>query len=186
MDSPRRSARLARNPPPKPSGQFTQTSRYSSASASAFPSPDNDLNQNTVTLHQTQSQTALYLPSSALQGSNQFNAPLPSPSTADMSPFFGRPHSQPPPFQPLHSSGGGQPQPQYYQQQQASTSSSSQQQQQQYTSHQQHQNSISHASNAQIPRNTGPGYSADFDVLAEAAKRAQMACLMRDIGDISL
>ena len=39
--------------------------------------------------------------------------------------------------------------------------------------------------NHTAPLNRGP-LPPDFDVLAEAAKRAQMACLMRDLDEVTL
>jgi hypothetical protein len=106
------------------------------------------------------------------------NAPLPSPSAAEMGPFFGRPYSQPNPYasQQLHPG---------YQAQQSFGGQQSQMNQQGQQNHlHPHANSISqeHPTHAQ-PMNPG---QLPPDFLAEAAKRAQMACLMRDIGDISL
>jgi hypothetical protein len=95
-----------------------------------------------------------------------------------MGPFFGRPHSQPNPYasqqlhpgyQPSQSFGGQQP--------------PMNQQGQQHHLHP-HTNSMSQEHPA-LAQGMNPGQLPP-DFLAEAAKRAQMACLMRDIGDITL
>jgi hypothetical protein len=110
---------------------------------------------------------------------SKLNAPLPSPSAGDAEPIFGRPHSQPNPYSshphqqhPQQASAFGVPPQQQ------------QQQQQQYT--QQHQQHMHHNSFSQ--QNSHPGQPGHMpkDFLAEAARRAEMACLMRDLGDISL
>ena len=101
-----------------------------------------------------------------------FNAPLPSPSANDMNSFFGRPNSQPTSFASQQSAQTASPfEPQTYEQTQ-----------EQPPQLHPHTNSISQARH---PVNSmAPQMPPDF--LAEAAKRAQIACLMRDMGDVSL
>jgi len=73
-------------------------------------------------------------------------------------------------------------------QQDNSSNVSVQQQEDQQLQHQQHHNSISQPQRPNYPptnvAGVPPGLPADF--LAEAAKRAQMACLMRDMDDVTL
>jgi hypothetical protein len=109
---------------------------------------------------------------------SHLNAPLPSPSAGDGEPFFGRPHSQPNPYSshphhqnPQQASAFGLP-------------SQQQQQPQQYP--QQQQQHLHHNSFSQQNSHPGQPGHMPHDFLAEAAKRAQMACLMRDLGDVSL
>ena len=108
----------------------------------------------------------------------QLNAPLPSPSAAEMGPFFGRPHSQPNPYAPqqIHVP---YPSQQSFGNQQTQMSQPCQQ----HHLHP-HTNSMSkeHPAHAQ---GMHPGQMPP-DFLAEAAKRAQMACMMRDFDDVSL
>jgi hypothetical protein len=106
---------------------------------------------------------------------SHLHAPLPSPSAGDIDPFFGRPHSQPNPYS-SH--------PHHQNPQQASAFGVSPQQQQQYP--QQQQQHVHHNSFSQQNSHPGQPGHMPHDFLAEAAKRAQMACLMRDLGDVSL
>jgi hypothetical protein len=86
-----------------------------------------------------------------------------------MAPYFNQSNSQQP----------QQQQEQSAQQQQQQTSSPA------YQGHQQgHHNSMSQPHPPNIPNPNAGQLPPDF--LAEAAKRAQMACLMRDLGDVSL
>lgn len=103
---------------------------------------------------------------------SQFNAPLPSPSASEPNSFFGRSNSQPNSFASQQSVQNASPFEQV---------SYDESQQQQGHLHP-HSNSMSqprHPINSMTPQ-----MPADF--LAEAAKRAQIACLMRDMGDVSL
>jgi hypothetical protein len=100
-------------------------------------------------------------------------APLPSPSTNEV-PFFSRTHSQPNPFQQQNQNTSA------FQQQ-----SFMQNQEQAQPQHlHPHSNSMSHPSQHRNVNAMAPHMPPDF--LAEAAKRAQVACLMRDMGDITL
>jgi len=188
MSQPRRSARLAPRPHThEPSQQpqrssssaptFAQASQSqpSSTSTSSFPSPTNDSDLNTTHhppsyLH---SHPHLQVHSSFMpqHHNSHLHAPLPSPSANEMDPFFGRPHSQPNPY----SSHSQQQNPQ-----QAATYNQPQPQQQHI-----HHNSFSQHTGMAGGQVGQPG-AMPQDFLAEAAKRAQMACLMRDLGDVSL
>ena len=105
----------------------------------------------------------------------------------DAEPFFGRQNGQTHSFnaQPLQSGYPAQQRQQTYNDQQQQFDQTSQQQQH----HQHHQlhphtNSFSHEAPAHAYQSIPGQLPPDF--LAEAAKRAQMACLMRDLGDVSL
>ncbi|OCT54234.1 hypothetical protein CLCR_00332 [Cladophialophora carrionii] len=154
-------------------------SQPSSASTSSHPSPVSDSMHpppppSTPQQPQNRLQIQPHYMQQPQQGQSHMNAPLPSPSGAEMGPFFGRPYSQPNPYASQQLPGqqpfGGQ-QPQMTQQGQP------------HHLHP-HTDSMSqdHPAHAQA---MNPGQLPP-DFLAEAAKRAQMACLMRDIGDISL
>jgi hypothetical protein len=177
MSTPRRSARLA----PQSSSAYQQqqrssssapafahTSQPSSTSSTSYPSPTNDSNIRTAHPGPSQSHShpRLQVQSSIMSQHHHshLNAPLPSPSAGDGEPFFGRPHSQPNPYS-SH--------PHHQNPQQASAFGLPQQHL--------HHNSFSQ-------QNSHPGQPGHMphDFLAEAAKRAQMACLMRDLGDVSL
>ncbi|KAJ9605487.1 hypothetical protein H2200_010144 [Cladophialophora chaetospira] len=158
-------------------------SQPSSASTSSHPSPVTD-NMHppppppTPQQPQHRLQIQPNFMSQQQSGQTHMNAPLPSPSAAEMGPFFGRPHSQPNPYAPQQLHPG-------YQAQQPFGAQQPQQNQQGQSHHlHPHTNSMSqqHPGHAQ---GMNPGQLPP-DFLAEAAKRAQMACLMRDIGDISL
>ncbi|ETN43228.1 uncharacterized protein HMPREF1541_02387 [Cyphellophora europaea CBS 101466] len=177
--SPRRSARLAQDQARSLTSQSTPSFTYSqssSLSSTAHPSPTNDaLNpppppstpQQPNLRHQLQNNYAM-------SQQQAFNAPLPSPSASDMSPFFGR------------SNANSQP-TSFTSQQSVQTASPFEQQaygqnQEQSSQFHPHSNSMSQARPA--INSMTPQMPADF--LAEAAKRAQIACLMRDMGDVSL
>ena len=190
-DYPRRSARIShlqqerRNNLSAPpfANSFSQSS---STSTSSHPSPISDGLQPAQPQHTHQPQPqhqmqSLFMPLQQQQQQPHSHAPLPSPSTAELEPFFGRPHSQPNPYasQQMHLSYQAQQRQQPYQAQ-------SQQIEQPNPHHQlhPHTNSMSqeHPAHSQ-PLNPG---QMPPDFLAEAAKRAQIACLMRDLGDVSL
>lgn len=174
---PRRSARLSQLHPQRSSDtsvSSSPSSRSSSESVSAFPSP-------TSSLSQQQDQFRLQFQASFLGVPQQFSAPLPSPSTNDLDPFFSHLGAQ----QNLYQMS----QPQTNSQQNANQSlqqhnrmTSDQTQQNQAA---QHHNSISQSqrSDGQARGNQG---QLPPDFLAEAARRAQIACLMRDMGDVTL
>ena len=159
---------------------FGRSSQTSSATTTSYPSPTSDsgnshnTSQLTHQLHPIRCATQLNLQPSVSQ--SHPDAPLPSPSAGGIDPFFGRPHPQPNPYQSFY--------PEHQQQQQ-------QQQQQQHHAPSQpprdqsrsgpHHNSFSHNNN-----NCGQPGALPADFLVEAAKRAQMACLMRDMGEVSL
>lgn len=139
-----------------------ESSRTSSAASTSHPSPTSgspDLTEQTR-------QYSLSLQSQFLAPPSNFDAPLPSPSANDIDPF-GRTYQ---------FNMSGQPQNQ-------NTTNNGQSQQPQ-----QHHPSFSQPQRPNYPPTSvngiPPGLPADF--LAEAAKRAQMACLMRDLGDVSL
>jgi hypothetical protein len=102
------------------------------------------------------------------------NVPLPSPSANDLNPFFGRPQSQPNSFS-AQQNGYPHSHPQQNYQQQI---------QEQPPQLHPHTNSISQGHPHGLGLNNAGQLQGDF--LAEAAKRAQIACLMRDLGDVSL
>lgn len=196
---PRRSARLSphlqpdqhqpRSGNPSAVTFANNYSQPSSASTSSHPSPISDgLHPPPPPPTPQQAQPHLHLPSHLMSGQQQqqqshLYAPLPSPSAAaDMPPFFARPHSQPNPYasQQVHLS---------YQNQLRQQQAFSEQQHQAAQQNQQHQlhphtNSMSEDHPARA-HTVNPGQLPP-DFLAEAAKRAQMACLMRDFGDVSL
>lgn len=180
---PRRSPRFQQQSPntqssfgsiPSFGSSFSQAS---STSTTSHPSPTSD----NLSLPNQPQQYLLQIQSQFLTTSQGFNAPLPSPSANEIDPF-GRPqyyHNQ--------YNMGGQPQ------NQSNTNSyqSNNSQSQTFESQQlqgQHHNSFSQSQRSNNPptSNNGvpPGLPPDF--LAEAAKRAQMAVLMRDLGDVSL
>ena len=110
------------------------------------------------------------MPQNQQQHQQHLEAPLPSPSTNEV-PFFQRHHAQQNPFQQQNQNATMFQQQNYMQ---------SQEQPPQLHPH---SNSISSGQ----PRNVNalaPQMPPDF--LAEAAKRAQIACLMRDMGDVTL
>lgn len=205
---PRRSARLSPQTQQnqfqqKPTGlsapAFTQTySQSSSTSTSSHPSPiTNTLNPPPPPPTPQQPQPGLQLQPSFMSQHQQnphLHAPLPSPSIGNMEPFFGRPQPQTNMYasqegqagflsQQRQQSLGGQEQnynsqahPQYHTPQQYDY-----QQQQIHP----HTNSMSQQHPAHGGPHANPGQLPP-DFLAEAAKRAELACLMRDFGDVSL
>src|SRR5277367_1318913 len=189
MSTPRRSARLASHPhtayqqqqrPSSSVPSFAPTSQPSSTSTTSYPSPTDDSGQPTAHPPPSHSHSYLYQVQSSVMPqhhTSKLNAPLPSPSAGDAEPVFGRPHSQPNPY-------SSHPHQQHPQQASAFGVSPHQQPQQQYT--QQHQQQHMHH-NSFSQQNSHPGQPGHMpkDFLAEAARRAQMACLMRDLGDIS-
>lgn len=179
--SQRRSPRLARQIEPQqtqssPPGSFPSfaslRSSNTSASTTSQPSPANTNDHLSLSQLQAQHQQ---------QHSNisfsAFTAPLPSPSANNIDPFFSRQN-------PLQSQVMPQQQPsQRPMQPQTQFSNSSQ-----APNHTDHHNSFSQPDPRSYPPTSTdgipPGLPPDF--LAEAAKRAQMACLMRDLGDVTL
>ena len=208
MSLPRRSARLApsssssqhrhhlsASPPNFPHSSARSHSQPSSTSTTSHPSPINDSMLNppppppTPYTPNAASRTPQFPPRLQVQGQtlqpqqSHLNAPLPSPSAAELpSPFdFGgaafRPHSQPNMFQQQHQQNLLQRED--YSQSQSHI--------------QQHHNSVSQHNQLPIQGTGGGGGGGGHlghipppEFLAEAAKRAQMACLMRDLGDVSL
>ncbi|KIX04065.1 uncharacterized protein Z518_07618 [Rhinocladiella mackenziei CBS 650.93] len=193
---PRRSARISSHSQQEPLQQRSANlsapvlannlSQPSSTSTSSHPSPISDaLNPPPPPPTPQQPQPHLQIQSHFMSHQPQqqahLHAPLPSPSTADMEPFFGRPHSQPNPYtaQQMHL---GYP-AQRRQQQPFAEQPQINQDMQKHQLHP-HTNSIAEGHPAHThPLNPG---QLPPDFLAEAAKRAQMACLMRDFGDVSL
>jgi hypothetical protein len=185
---PRRSARLSSQQlSPDPFAQrggnlsapayANNFSQPSSTSTTSHPSPISDAMHpppppSTPLQPQHRLQIQPHFAALQQQGQSHLNAPLPSPSGGETAPFFGRPNSQPNPYtsQQLHPGfqthqGYGDQNPQMSQQGQ-----------------QYHSGSLptDHTAQSMAPGQLPP------DFLAEAAKRAQMACLMRDMGDVSL
>ena len=153
------------------------SSQASSTLSTSHPSPTND----SLNLSGQPQHYPLQLQSQLLAPAQDFNAPLPSPSANELNSFGS---SQ---FQFSTQKMGGQSQSQNI-----TTSYQSNNQSQSYggqqSQHQHHHNSFSQAQRPNYPptsvNGVPPGLPPDF--LAEAAKRAQMACLMRDLGDVSL
>ena len=144
---------------PQPSSPQTMHSTFqSSASISSFAS-----------ISTSPSQTTMHSRHSPVLSS----APLPSPNAgrqATGSNYFGSisgPAMQPPAQQYQHT-------------QQQSTSISQQPQQQQFSFDHQNQRGTSGGMSETAP------YLQSFNLLAEAAKRAEMACLMRDLEDFEM
>ncbi|EXJ82606.1 hypothetical protein A1O3_06419 [Capronia epimyces CBS 606.96] len=196
---PRRSARIShlqqeqphQRPDSQPHSYPSSFSQSSSVSTSSHPSPVADaLNPPPPPSTPQPGHPHLHPPLHLMAHQHQqqqqqqqahIHAPLPSPSAGDIDPFFGRPHSQPNTYispqmnfnfvnqQPLQQqSFGGEQQPQMNQQHHLHP----------------HTNSMSQERPAIVnPLNPG---QLPPNFLAEAAKRAQMACLMRDLGDVSL
>ena len=182
MSLPRRSARLSphlnqqqqsqqqiqnQTGPAQAFGQFSQPS---STSTTSYPSPSND-SSNPPPPPPTPAQARLqvypnFLPTNQQGNTSHLYAPLPSPSVESMGQgaFFSQAHPQ-------------QQEQQSAQPQQTSSPA--------YHGHQQgHHNSLSQPHPPNFQNSNGSQLPPDF--LAEAAKRAQMACLMRDLGDVSL
>lgn len=176
---PRRSPRFQQQ---AQESQFTTSSiasfsssfpTVSSTSSTSHPSPASD----NLNINNHSQQYPLQAQSQFLSPTQAFDAPLPSPSANDIDPF-GR--SQP---QYIHYNMGGQAQ-----NQNTTSSYQGEKSQTQQTHPQQHHSSFSQTQRPNYPpasvNGLPPGLPPDF--LAEAAKRAQMACLMRDLGDVSL
>lgn len=176
---PRRSARLAphltqdQQQRSLSSQSIPSFSQPSSTSTTSHPSPTNNA------LHPpppppTPQQPRLNVPSQFMPQQSHLNAPLPSPSANEMTPFFGRSHSQPNAYasQPT-SNSAPQEQQTFGQQDQGQT-------------HQlhPHTNSISGSHPQGMAGMNSSQMPPDF--LAEAAKRAQIACLMRDLNDVAI
>ena len=175
---PRRSPRFQQRQEGQTSANTSyDSSRTSSTVSTSHPSPSaEDLNLST-------NQDLFGQASHFLGVPGNFDAPLPSPSATDIDPFASR----------FQYNMGGQNQNQnpnnvnatscQNNTNQSQNSQSQQQAQQQY-----HHNSFSQPQRPNYPptsvNGVPPGLPADF--LAEAAKRAQMACLMRDLGDVAL
>ncbi|ERF70487.1 hypothetical protein EPUS_07343 [Endocarpon pusillum Z07020] len=175
MDYPRRSARLSPHasnssqPGETSAAAFGRSSQTSSTTTTSYPSPTNDT-RNEQIIPQLPQQPR-YTPQLQVQptmSQSHLHAPLPSPSAGEIDSCFARPHPQLNPYQSLH--------PQQQQQQTPTSQPLSDQNQRQS-----HHNSFSQNNN-----NFGQAGIMPTNFLAEAAKRAQMACLMRDLGDVSL
>ncbi len=154
------------------------SSQASSTISTSHPSPTND----NLNLPSQPQQYPLQLQSQFLVPAQHFNAPLPSPSANEVNPFGG---SQ---LQYTTHMMGGQSQNQNNTTSYQNNNSQSQGFGVPQSQHQHHHNSFSQPQRPNYPptsvNGVPPGLPADF--LAEAAKRAQMACLMRDLGDVSL
>lgn len=184
---PRRSARLSPHLAHNPSEthsltsasvpSFPHFSQPSSSSTTSHPSPTN----NTIHPATTSQQSQAHLQVQSQYMAQQPNVPLPSPSAAELNPFFQRPHSQPDPFASQHMSTGFMSQ-----QLQPSVFGMDAQQQGQQPPQQlhPHTNSMSQP-HPQNVHDISPGQLPP-NFLAEAAKRAQMACLMRDMEEVTL
>lgn len=177
---PRRSARLSQRAeqyPAHPPPLSSSSSHTSSSSSTSYPSPVNDC------IAIPAQPRHHFLPIS----SPSIAAPLPSPSASETEPFFERSAFTHHPGSIIMGLD------QHNQNSNNAQSSTSQLQLQPQKSHPQthrhHNNSFSSQS-AQRPT-FGAHQPTDNslpppDFLAEAAKRAQMACLMRDLGDVAL
>jgi hypothetical protein len=180
---PRRSARLSphlleqtQRSNSQPSIPHFQYSQPSSTSTTSHPSPTNDALHPPPpppTPQQANPFGSLRVQSSNMPQPTHLNAPLPSPSASDVNPFSAlRPHSQP----AFATAQQAQEQSMFGQQRQ------NQDQAQLHP----HTNSFNHGQGGARPHmGMDPGQLPP-DFLAEAAKRAQIACLMRDMGDVSL
>lgn len=153
------------------------SSQASSTISTSHPSPTSD----SLNLSSQPQQYPLQLQSQFL-APQDFNAPLPSPSANEINPFGA---SQ---FQYNTQIMGGQSQNQSNTASYQSNNNQSQNFGGQKSQHQHHHNSFSQSQRPNYAPTSAngvpPGLPPDF--LAEAAKRAQMACLMRDLGDVSL
>ena len=142
--------------PPYPQVQTTS----SSSSSSAFQSCSNIASPSSA-----RSSISVMTQQQAQQHNMPFgnSAPLPSPSAASSMQNYFTVRPQQPQSQPQHQ----------------------QQQQQQQTQRQSQQQGTSYPGQRGDGRETAP-FLQDFSLLAEAAKRAQMACLERDLGECGL
>lgn len=170
---PRRSARLSQlHQQQSPTTSLPSSSPSASVSPS-FPSPADDFAQDQTLFRQQMQSQYLAAP-------QHFNAPLPSPSAHELNSFFGFAQPQQSGFQ--MASQSQQNAQQSHQQHNLAASDKTQQ----YHATE-HHNSFSSSQQQQpnIQPGNNPGQlPADF--LAEAARRAQIACLMRDMGDVTL
>ncbi|RMZ90411.1 hypothetical protein DV736_g2346, partial [Chaetothyriales sp. CBS 134916] len=175
---PRRSARLTgrlNDPPQWPNSQSSipqlHYSQPSSVSTTNVPSPAHKFLNSPPPPPASQQQDAmagLRLPP-LLPHKRDTKPPLPSPSASNLDPFSTRTHSQP----------------------NYSSSQSSQQEQSMFGKQQNHNAPQLHPHTNSIDRGQGNVLAVNPnqlppDFLAEAARRAQIACLMRDMGDVSL
>lgn len=177
---PRRSPRFQQQPQNTQSFSSSRPSisQSSSASSTSHPSPTSD-------------NLSLSTQPQYLVPPSQFDAPLPSPSVNEIDPF-ARPGYQYTQYNSYNYNMGNESQSQNQGQGQNNISSQSVQNNQLQSQNQnaftQHHNSFSQAQRPNYPptgsNSIPPGLPPDF--LAEAAKRAQMACLMRDLGDVEL
>lgn len=155
---------------------FPSFSSASSTISTSHPSPTNDL------LNQPQ-HYPLHFQSQFLSTPQSFEAPLPSPSATDLDSYMSSAQSQ-----YSQQAMGGQSQQNQTTNTFQSSTTQNQSSQSQPSQRQQHHTSFSQPQRPNYPptsvNGVPPGLPPDF--LAEAAKRAQMACLMRDLGDVSL
>jgi len=171
----RSQARLARQAyaqrPPYP--QLTTQSAPDSAASSAFQSSSSVNSISTPNSAFLPQQDHYYSQQNLAMPQQGFaSAPLPSPSTTNQSrSYFGS-------MSAAAAQGGPTSYPQGSQAQQRIPQGFQQQQQQQPFAGQRG------GGNGGAPE-TAP-FLNDFNLVAEAAKRAQMACLMRDLGDVEL
>lgn len=178
---PRRSPRF-QTQSPNTQAPFASTpsfssvsSQASSAASTSHPSPAND-----VLNVQTKPQNyPLQIQSQFLAPDQAFNAPLPSPSANDIGHFIDQTQQD----YGLQNMGGPS------QNSNTGNYQSNNGQAKGFGGQQtHHHNSFSQPQPRDYPppsvNGVPPGLPPDF--LAEAAKRAQMACLMRDLGDVSL
>lgn len=182
----RRSTRLSSNPQTQQQpSTFTlkPSSQPSSTSSSSYPSPTNSTNESLSPPFKSPFPPQLqpsYLSTSSLPQTNTMNAPMPSPSTSDLPQFPPyRPYSQPnPATSSSHHQGFFTPQDHPGD---AGFARPPPAQQQLPPPH--HHSSFSQPAAQGSPESA---LLADFRILEEAAKRAQMACLERDLGDVEL
>lgn len=151
-----------------------QISQPSSTSTTSHPSPCNPSLNPPPPPPTPHHSNGLKVQPAFMSHPSHLNVPLPSPSANDMSSFFGRPQSQPNPYTTQQSNYSHSHPEQTHQQQ------TSEQAPQLHP----HTNSMSQ-SHPQHIRDLNPSQLPP-DFLAEAAKRAQIACLMRDLGDVTL
>lgn len=178
---PRRSARLAPHLTAEQAQQRSLSSHSvptfsqpSSTSTTSHPSPTNNT-LNPPPPPPTPQHPRLNLQAQIMPQKQHLNAPLPSPSANDINPFFGRPQSQPNPYAA---------QPTSYSAPQEQQQTFGQQNQEQAQHLHPHTNSFSGSQPQNIAGMDASQMPPDF--LAEAAKRAQIACLMRDLNDVSI
>ncbi|RMD41746.1 hypothetical protein DV735_g3362, partial [Chaetothyriales sp. CBS 134920] len=173
---PRRSARLTVSTSNLPS-PATTNQPFNSPPPIAF-------RQHNAAAAETAAMSGLQLPPSFPHQHDSARAPLPSPSTAKLDPFASRPQSQSnyPPSQPPHQEQTMNHM--FGQQPQSLNHNHHGHNQSQNPPHlHPHSNSIDHGQGNMLSLNPG---QLPPDFLAEAARRAQIACLMRDMGDVSL